>query len=92
VSASPVLKTTIETLRLVVAFAASPGGMTLATAILGTASPAILLVEQFGVRLLGPLLETWTTEIVTDADVAAALTAKGYKVVPYDAMAAFKWT
>jgi hypothetical protein len=87
-----ILKTSLEILRLIVGYAASPGGLSLATAVLGATNPAILLVEQFGVRLLGPLLDTWTADIVTDADVTAALQAKGFKVTPYDPMAAFRPT
>jgi hypothetical protein len=80
----------VSTLKLVVGMAASPGGLQLATAILGTAAPEVLLVEQFGVRLLGPLLTTWTTPTVTDADLTAHLSTIGYKVAPYDPMAAFR--
>lgn len=83
-----VLKVATDTLKLVVGMAASPGGLQLATLLLGTANPAILIIEQFGVRLLGPLLATWTAAEITDADVAASLATRGMKVEPYDPMAA----
>ena len=82
------LKTATDTLKAVVAAASSPGGLALMTTVLGATNPAILLVEQFGVRLLGPLLTTWAAPDVSDADIAADLATKGYKVVPYDPMAA----
>lgn len=85
-----VLAAALDTLKMVVGVAASPGGLTLATTLLGATNPAILLVEQFGVRILAPLLATWTTPAITEADVTAALATKGLKVTPYDPMAAFK--
>ena len=45
-----ILKAATDTLKLVVAMANTPGGLQLATVLLGTTNPAILLVEQFGVR------------------------------------------
>ncbi len=83
-----ILKTALDTLKLVVAMANTPGGLSLATALLGTANPAILLVEQFGIRLLGPMLDVWTGDTVTEADITTNLSTKGYKVTPYDPMAA----
>jgi hypothetical protein len=82
------LKTATDTLKAVVAVATTPGGLTFMATVLGTANPAILLVEQFGVRLLGPLLTTWAAPDISDADIATDLATKGYKVVPYDPMAA----
>jgi len=82
------LKTATDTLKAVVAVATTPGGLTFMATVLGTANPAILLVEQFGVRLLGPLLTTWALPDISDADIATDLATKGYKVVPYDPMAA----
>lgn len=84
-----VLKVAADTLKLVVGIANSPGGLAFATTLLGAANPAILLVEQFGVRVLGPLLVAWTQPDITDADVAANLATKGYRVTPFDPMAAF---
>lgn len=84
------LKTATETLKLVVGMAASPGGLALATSLLGPVSPAILLVEQFGVRILGPMLAAWAAPDISEEAVTANLASKGYKVVPYDPMAAFK--
>lgn len=86
---SPVLKVATDTLKIVVGMAASPGGLALATTILGAANPAILLVEQFGVRLLGPLLAAWTEPEITEEALAANLASKGMKVMPFDPMAVF---
>jgi hypothetical protein len=86
---SKVLKAATDTLKLVVGMAASPGGLALATSLLGPVSPAVLLVEQFVVRILGPLLTTWAAPDISEEDVAANLATKGFKVVPYDPMAAF---
>jgi hypothetical protein len=83
------LKTATDTLKAVVAAASTPGGLAVMTTVLGVTNPAILLVEQFGVRLLGPLLETWTATDISDADIATDLATKGFKVVPYDPMAGF---
>lgn len=83
-----ILKAATDTLKLVVAMANTPGGLQLATVLLGTANPAILLVEQFGVRVLGPLLLTWAGADISDADVATELSTRGYKVTVYDPMAA----
>lgn len=89
-TSSSILTTALDTLKVVVGMAASPGGLSLATTLLGTANPAVLLVEQFGVRLLGPLLATWTAPTVSDADLTTHLATIGVKVVPYDPMAAFR--
>lgn len=86
---SPILKAATDTLKLVVGMASSPGGLSLATTLLGAANPAILLVEQFGVRILGPLLVTWTGADCTEDDVTAALAKTGHKVEPFDPMKAF---
>jgi len=86
---SKILKVASDTLKLVVGMAASPGGLALATSLLGPVSPAILLVEQFGVRILGPMLATWAAPDISDEDVTANLATKGFKVAPYDPMAAF---
>ena len=89
-STSPVISGLLSTLKLVVGMAATPGGLSLATSILGTAAPEILLAEQFGVRLLGPLLTTWTTPTISDADLAAKLAGTGTKVPVFDPVAAFR--
>jgi hypothetical protein len=86
---SPILKAATDTLKLVVGMANTPGGLSLATALLGAANPAILLVEQFGVRILGPLLVTWTGADCTEEDVATSLATRGHKVEPFDPMKAF---
>ena len=83
-----ILKAATDTLKLAVSIANSPGGLAFVTTLLGTANPAVLLIEQFGVRILGPMLVTWTSPDITDADVATSLGTKGYKVVPFDPMAA----
>jgi hypothetical protein len=86
---SPILRAAADTLKLVVGMASSPGGLQLATTLLGVANPAILLVEQFGVRILGPLLVTWTGADCTEDDVAASLAKDGHKVAVFDPMKAF---
>jgi hypothetical protein len=86
---SPVLKAAADTLKLVVGMANTPGGLALATTLLGVANPAILLVEQFGVRILGPLLVTWTGADCTEDDVTTSLATRGHKVGPFDPMKAF---
>lgn len=85
---SKILKTATDTLKLVVGMAASPGGLALATQLLGTMNPAVLLVEQFGVRLLGPLLVTWAAPDISETDITTDLTTRGFKVAVYDPMAA----
>lgn len=87
---SPVLKAATDTLKLILGMAASPGGLALATTLLGATNPAILLVEQFGVRLLGPALAIWSLPDVTEEDLAKHLTERGYKVEPFDPMTGFK--
>ena len=89
-SDTPLLTAAKDAVKLIVGFASTPGGLALATSILGAANPAVLLVEQFGIRILGPLVATWTADTITDADVAANLASKGLKVVPFDPLAAFK--
>jgi hypothetical protein len=74
----------LDTLKLAVNFAATPTGMAAITAILGPASPAVNLIVQFGVRALSGILPDLTTTTVTDADIEAALKAKGVKVEPFD--------
>jgi hypothetical protein len=88
-TASPLLRAATDTLKLVVGMANTPGGLSLATTLIGASNPAILLVEQFGVRVLGPLLVTWTGADCTDEDVMAKLAASGHKVVPFDPMKEF---
>ena len=78
-----------DTLKLVVGMANTPGGLALATTLIGATNPAILLIEQFGVRILGPLLVTWTGADVSEDDVAKNLATRGFKVEPFDPMAAF---
>ena len=87
---SPILKAGTDILKLVVGMAASPGGLALATTILGVTNPAILLVEQFGVRLLGPALAIWSLPDVDETTLAAHLTDRGYKVLPFDPMSGFR--
>jgi hypothetical protein len=87
---SPLLKAATDTLKLVVGMAASPGGLALATSLLGAANPAILLIEQFGLRLLGPALAIWSLPDVDEATLTAHLAATGYKVEPFDPMTGFK--
>lgn len=83
-------KVAVDTLKLIVGMAASPGGLSLATSLLGAANPAILIAEQFGVRLLGPLLATWSLPDIDEATLAQHLASKGYKVEPFDPMTGFK--
>jgi hypothetical protein len=87
---SPILKAATDTLKLVVGMAASPGGLALATTLLGAANPAILIIEQFGIRLLGPALAIWSLPDVDETTLAAHLASRGYKVEPFDAMTGFK--
>lgn len=87
---SPVLKAAADTLKLVVGMASSPGGLALATTLLGVTNPAILLVEQFGIRLLGPALAIWSLPDVDEATLTAHLAERGYKPEPFDPMTGFK--
>lgn len=87
---SPVLKAATDTLKLIVGMAASPGGLALATTLLGASNPAILLIEQFGLRLLGPALAIWSLPDVDEETLTAHLAQRGYKVEPFDPMTGFK--
>jgi hypothetical protein len=87
---SPILKAAADTLKLVVGMASSPGGLALATSLLGVTNPAILLVEQFGVRLLAPALAIWSLPDVDEVTLTQHLAERGYKVVPFDPMTGFK--
>lgn len=86
---SPVLKAATDTLKLVVGMASSPGGLALATTLLGASNPAILIVTQFGLRLLGPALAVWSLPDVDEATLSKHLTERGYKVEPFDPMTGF---
>lgn len=87
---SPVLKAATDTLKLILGMAASPGGLALATSLLGAANPAILLIEQFGIRLLGPALAIWSLPDIDENTLAAHLASRGYKVEPFDPLTGFK--
>jgi hypothetical protein len=80
----------VDTLKLAVQFGSTPEGMAAVIALLGPVSPVVILLTQFGIRALSGILPTISTATVSDADIEAALKAKGVKVEPFDPTSMFK--
>ncbi len=85
-----VLSYAVDALSMAVAIAAGPGGVGLLASIIGTESPLLNVVTQFGVRLLSKILPSLTAPTVTDEELTAHLASIGHKVEPYDPMATFQ--
>ena len=52
--------------------------------ILAAGGPVTALIVKWGLVGLNAVLTDWTGATISDADVEAALAAKGFRVVPFD--------
>ncbi len=72
-------------LRFIVGLLRSDAGKAVVTGQLMSLSPAVaVLVGRWGTEGLAAVLEAWTGTEISDADVAAELAKKGFKVVAFD--------